>query len=176
MPDANEAPPSELDMDVDEEINKEDALFDESEGEDLNGNMVPELPQLSRKDKTLKEIVDMMDDFAPIIPDAVTDYYLAKNGFDCSDVKIKRVLALATQKFISDIATDAYEFSRIRSVASVSNSQAKARQLLASQQAGSTSSGGGSTANQAKIVLTMEDLSAALSEYGLNVNKPEFYR
>ena len=33
----------------------------------------------TRKDKSLKEVLDLMDgDFAPIIPDAVTDYYLAK--------------------------------------------------------------------------------------------------
>jgi transcription initiation factor TFIID subunit 10 len=27
-----------------------------------------------------------------------------------------------------------------------------------------------------KVVLTMEDLSSALSEYGLNVSRPDFYR
>ena len=42
-------------------------------------SVIPELPDLTRKDKSLKEVLDLMDgDFAPIIPDAVTDYYLAK--------------------------------------------------------------------------------------------------
>lgn len=165
---------------------------------------IPDLPELTRKDKTLKEVLDLMEgDFAPIIPDAVTDYYLAKNGFETSDVKIKRLLALATQKFISDIAQDAFEYSRIRNSSSVynsSNPQVRAKQLLqgqqfANQQSITGANGGGnsidgqgdqqqpqqhSTSNagnqQGKIVLTMEDLSGALSEYGVNTSRPDFYR
>lgn len=99
---------------------------------------MPDLPELSRKDKSLKEVLDLMDgEFAPIIPDAVTDYYLAKNGFETSDVKIKRLLALATQKFILDVAQDAYEYSRIRNSSSVYNSanpQVRAKQLIQGQQ------------------------------------------
>ncbi|ODV63823.1 Taf10p [Ascoidea rubescens DSM 1968] len=148
---------------------------DKSAGPKFN---IPILPEYSRKDKTLKEILEMMDEYAPIIPDAVTDYYLAKNGFECSDKRIKRLLALATQKFISDIAADAYEYSRIRSSSAVynsSNPQVRARALAASQLGvqNTTSSSGN---NQGKIVLTMNDLSSALGEYGLNINKPDFYR
>lgn len=172
---------------------------------------IPDLPELTRKDKTLKEVLDLMDgDFAPIIPDAVTDYYLAKNGFETTDVKIKRLLALATQKFISDIAQDAYEYSRIRSSSAVYNSanpQTRAKQLLQGQQYANqqtlTGVGGGNSVadggnvdeqlqqqlqlqpshsgssagnQQGKIVLTIEDLSNALSEYGLNTARSDFYR
>ena len=163
-------------------------------------SLIPDLPDLTRKDKTLKEVLDMMDDeFAPIIPDAVTDYYLAKNGFESSDVKIKRLIALATQKFISDIAQDAYEYSRIRNASAVynsSNPQARAKQLLQGQQyANQQTLAGNGNANaenneqqasqqshssignqQGKVVLTMEDLSNALSEYGMNASRPGFYR
>ncbi|RCK66204.1 Transcription initiation factor TFIID subunit 10 [Candida viswanathii] len=161
--------------------------------------VIPELPDLTRKDKTLKEVLEMMDgEFAPIIPDAVTDYYLAKNGFETSDVRIKRLLALATQKFISDIAQDAYEYSRIRSASAVynsSNPQVRAKLLLQGQQYANQQSLAGNSANggendqqqsqqshsnagnqQGKIVLTMGDLSNALSEYGMNTTRPEFYR
>lgn len=168
--------------------------------ESINLSALPDFPELTRKDKTLKEVLDMMDsEFAPIIPDAVTDYYLAKNGFESSDIKIKRLLALATQKFVLDIAQDAYEYSRIRSASSVynsSNPQVRAKQLLQGQQyanqqlitgAGSNAANGGdqqqpshNSSNagnqQGKIVLTMEDLSNALKEYGLNTSRPEFYR
>lgn len=166
---------------------------------------IPDLPELSRKDKSLKEVLDLMDgEFAPIIPDAVTDYYLAKNGFETSDVKIKRLLALATQKFILDVAQDAYEYSRIRNSSSVynsSNPQVRAKQLIQGQQYANqqliTGAVGGSGAGaeglsdqqqplqhtgsnagnqQGKIVLTMEDLSSALNEYGLNTSRPDFYR
>ncbi|OBA23215.1 transcription initiation factor IID, TAF10 subunit [Metschnikowia bicuspidata var. bicuspidata NRRL YB-4993] len=157
-----------------------------------------DLPELAKKDKTLQEMLELVaGDFAPIIPDAVTDYYLSKNGFESADVRVKRILALATQKFISDIAQDAYEFSRIRSSSAVYNSanpQLRAKQLLQGQQFAnqqSTGANGNSEGTgepqtqlyasnagnqQGKIVLTMEDLSNALSEYGVNTSRPDFYR
>lgn len=165
---------------------------------------------LTRPDKTLDELLSLMDDadFTPIIPDAVTDYYLAKSGLDLSNdeenIKLKRLIALATQKFISDIATDAYECSRIRSntaVYTANNPQTRSRALLMATMAkarGTTSSTNdeqgtaddvdepsvgngnlnpnGASQNKSKVTLTMEDLSSALDEYGLNVNRPQFYR
>lgn len=169
---------------------------------DQQNEQPQELPQLSRKDKTLQEVLEMMDgEFAPIIPDAVTDYYLSKNGFETSDIRIKRLLALATQKFVLDIAQDAYEYLRIRSSSSVynsSNPQIRAKQLLQGQQFANQQllTGAGAAASsvdgdsapqpqqpsssnagnlQGKIVLTMEDLSSALTEYGLNTARPDFY-
>ncbi|KAH3902014.1 related to Transcription initiation factor TFIID subunit 10 [Saccharomycodes ludwigii] len=159
-----------------------------------------QLPEFSRKDKTLKEILDLMEDNPPIIPDAVIDYFLLKNGMDLKDVKVKRLLALATQKFVSDIATDAYEYSRIRSglaVSNANNGQTKARQLLLGQQqqqqnlpsAGNNTTSTATTNtpstssvpsqlqnDKSKVVLTVNDLSSAVSEYGLNISRPDFYR
>lgn len=65
------------------------------------------------------------------IPNEVTDYYLQRVGFECEDVRLcvpsvatcrpisplshrKRLLSLAAQKFVSDIAADAYQHARIR--------------------------------------------------------------
>lgn len=167
-------------------------------GTDASKGSINELPNLTRKDKTLEEMLQLMTgDFLPIIPDAVTDYYLARNGFETVDVRVKRLLALATQKFISDIAQDAYEYSRIRSSSAVynsSNPQVRAKQLLQGQQFANQQSAGASGSvdnvpeqlqpqlhfnaghHQGKIVLTMEDLSNALGEYGVNASKPAFYR
>lgn len=106
----------------------------------------PGFPQFTRKDKTLLEFLNSMDDYAPIIPDAVTDYYLAKSGFETADRRIKRLLALATQKFISDIASDAYQYSRIRSASSVSassNPQARAKALMAGMNGQAMGAAGG---------------------------------
>ncbi|GAV29791.1 hypothetical protein PMKS-003294 [Pichia membranifaciens] len=198
----------------------------------------PAIPELTRADKTLDELLDLLDDpdFTPIIPDAVTDYYVAKSGLDLGftssttgssveATKIKRLLALATQKFISDIATDAYEYSRIRSnsaVYSANNPQTRSRALLMATMAkarGTSNSNGdvagnstaasatsnanaganagnggeeqgegdvaingsslnptGANQNKEKVTLTIEDLSSALDEYGLNINRPQFYR
>ncbi|KAG0301138.1 Transcription initiation factor TFIID subunit 10, partial [Dissophora globulifera] len=87
----------------------------------------------------------MMENYNPIIPEAVTDYYLSRTGFDCEDVRIKRLLALAAQKFVSDIATDAFQYCKVR------------------QQSQNRVPG-----KEKKTVLTMEDLSDALGEYGIN--------
>ncbi|KAJ2610543.1 hypothetical protein H4S08_003576 [Coemansia sp. RSA 1365] len=105
-------------------------------------------------EKSLAEFLVQMDNYAPIIPEALTDYYLAQAGFECSDVRIKRLLALATQKFISDVATDAFQYNRIRQQAS------KEKKFHSKDR---------------KTVLSMEDLTAALAEYGVNIKKPDYF-
>ncbi|KAK9454792.1 transcription initiation factor TFIID 23-30kDa subunit-domain-containing protein [Dipodascopsis uninucleata] len=189
------------DMGADDEILMTDTGLQNSQTEN-NDTGVPEViaslaPSLAaaRRDKSLKEFLEMMDDFAPIIPDAVTDYYLMKSGFESSDVRIKRLLALATQKFVSDIATDAYQYSRIRSAWSANSSSANASATLPAQGGqfrggtgagrvgvgggiggGLGATGGSGQGSGGKVVLTMEDLASALAEYGVNIHRPEFYR
>ncbi|CAG9949163.1 unnamed protein product [Clonostachys rosea f. rosea IK726] len=71
----------------------------------------------TRKDVPLRELLNKIDDYAPIIPDAVTHYYMTKAGLPPppqTDPRLARLLALATQKFIADVAADAYQYSRIR--------------------------------------------------------------
>ncbi|KAI0033650.1 transcription initiation factor TFIID 23-30kDa subunit-domain-containing protein [Vararia minispora EC-137] len=113
----------------------------------------------TRKDKSLAEFLLMLDDYEPLIPDEVTDYYLQRVGFDCQDPRLKRLLALAAQKFVSDISADAYQHARIRTNA----------------QGGRQRANQGSSRDKTRTTLTMEDLSSALSEYGINARKPEFY-
>lgn len=58
------------------------------------------------------------------IPDAVTNYYLTLAGLPPppqTSPQLARLLALATQKFVADIAADAYQYSRIRSSNTTSN-------------------------------------------------------
>ncbi|KAH9034653.1 transcription initiation factor IID TAF10 subunit [Lactarius hengduanensis] len=115
----------------------------------------------TRKDRSLVDFLLMLDDYEPLIPDEVTDYYLQRVGFDCQDARLKRLLALAAQKFVSDIAADAYQHARIRTNAT--GGRARANQ------------GPGTSRDKTRTTLTMEDLSAALSEYGISSRKPEFY-
>ena len=83
----------------------------------------PRIPQ--KKDASLREFLGKMDDqYTPLIPDAVTDYYLTLAGLPPppeTDRRLARLLALATQKFVADIAADAYQYSRIRSTNTTSN-------------------------------------------------------
>ncbi|CAL1714740.1 unnamed protein product [Somion occarium] len=115
----------------------------------------------SRKDKTLAEFLLMLDDYDPLIPNEVTDYYLQRVGFECDDVRLKRLLSLAAQKFVSDIAADAFQHARIRSNAAGGRSRAI--------------TGPAAARDKTKTTLMMEDLSAALAEYGITSRKPEFY-
>lgn len=88
-----------------------------------------------RKDISLREFLNRMDDCAPIIPDAVTAHALTLAGLpppplgkgEAQDAQttpqhLSRLLALATQKFVADIAADAYQYSRMRSGNLTSNS------------------------------------------------------
>lgn len=107
-----------------------------------------------RREQSLGDLLMLMDSYAPLIPDAVTDYYLARSGFQSDDIRVKRLLALAAQKFVSDIAGDALHYCKVRQQA-----------IAAKDKKG----------NVRKNVLTMDDLSAALQEYGINAKKPEYF-
>ncbi|OSX64295.1 hypothetical protein POSPLADRAFT_1137032 [Postia placenta MAD-698-R-SB12] len=132
----------------------------------------------ARKDRTLAEFLLMLDDYEPLIPNEVTDYYLQRVGFDCEDVRLKRLLSLAAQKFVSDIAADAYQHARIR--ANAAGGRVRAQPGPSSARVGLHSYITGTfnlnaVQDKTKTTLMMEDLSAALSEYGITSRKPEFY-
>lgn len=159
------------------------------------GTTLAPAPMPTRKDRTLREFLEMMEEYAPIIPDAVTDYYLSLSGLSTSDIRLKRLLALATQKFIADIAADAYQYSRIRQNSSnaggVPGGGGAAGGAAGIGAIGGASGGattfrptarpgfggaGGSGGTAGRTVLTMEDLGSAVGEYGVNTRRPEFYR
>lgn len=69
----------------------------------------------------------------------------------------KRLLSLSAQKFVSDLSRDAYHFAKLR--------------------VNGTTAGRGRTAagaDRSKVVLTMDDLSHALGEHGVNAKKPDY--
>lgn len=199
-PDATQADPMNLDgaNDIDPSI---------SNG---IGEAVPafEARISAKKDASLREFLGKMDDYAPIIPDAVTNYYLTLAGLPPppqTSPHLARLLALATQKFIADIAADAYQYSRIRSSNTTSNNPmgglGAAAGLSTGPQGAAAASGtqtgkeggpqgkglnlgvqrpgyggGGQGGSQGRTVLTMEDLGMAVGEYGVNIKRGEFYR
>ncbi|KAI0161516.1 transcription initiation factor IID, TAF10 subunit [Xylariaceae sp. FL1272] len=153
----------------------------------------------TRKDTSLKEFLAKMDDYAPIIPDAVTNYYMTKAGLPPpphTDPRLARLIALAVQKFVADVAADSYQYSRIRASNTSTNNpmgnlgaaagitvpgQAPAGGKdqgrggpLGIQRAGY--GGGGQGGSQNRTVLAMEDLGMAVGEYGVNIKRSEFYR
>lgn len=113
-------------------------------------------------------------------------------------------MALATQKFVADVAADAYQYSRIRANNSATAGNALGNAAMAGGGAGPSSfagsgtggsgagakgqqaaqlgvqrsgyGGGGQGSGQGRAVLTMEDLGMAVQEYGVNIKRGEFYR
>ncbi|XP_059131329.1 transcription initiation factor TFIID subunit 10-like [Peromyscus eremicus] len=102
----------------------------------------------------LADFLMQLEDYTPTIPDAVTGYYLNRAGFEASDPRIIRLISLAAQKFISDIANDALQHCKMKAAASGSSPSKR---------------------KDHKYTLTMEDLTPALREYGIEVKKPHYF-
>ncbi|KAK2189835.1 hypothetical protein NP493_96g13062 [Ridgeia piscesae] len=100
----------------------------------------------------LSDFMMQLEDYTPTIPDSVTSFYLNKVGFEVSDPRIVRLISLAGQMFISDIANDALQHCKMRM-----SGQTKKH------------------TKDKRLTLSMEDLTLALAEYGINVKKPHYY-
>jgi transcription initiation factor TFIID subunit 10 len=111
---------------------------------------------VSEHDKSLLDLLNALDSFNPIIPDALLDYHFTRAGLQCDDVRMKKLVALVAQKFVTDVTNDALAHQRLRQ-----------------SRTGSTGNSGSSGAK--KTVLNMEDLTAALSERGIDVKRPFYH-
>ncbi|KAF3792025.1 Transcription initiation factor TFIID subunit 10 [Nymphaea thermarum] len=107
-------------------------------------------------DAALANFLNSLIDYNPTIPDELVEHCIAKSGFQCPDIRITRLVAVATQKFISEIASDALQLCKARQSAVVKDKKDKHQK-------------------DKRLILTMEDLSKALSEYGINVKRPEYF-
>ncbi|KAK5560810.1 hypothetical protein LTR46_001118 [Exophiala xenobiotica] len=192
--------------------------FTQSETQPAETTTTSGLANQNRKDVTLREFLSKMDEYAPIIPDAVTSHYLTLAGLpppspsdpsgastNSTPLPLARLLALATQKFVADIAADAYQYSRIRASNSAAANNPLGNAALAGAGAGPSGftaagaaggagagkaqqttqlgvqrsgygGGGQGGSGQGRAVLTMEDLGMAMQEYGINIKRGEFYR
>ncbi|XP_010438006.1 PREDICTED: transcription initiation factor TFIID subunit 10 [Camelina sativa] len=105
-------------------------------------------------DAALTEFLASLMDYTPTIPDDLVEHYLAKSGFQCPDVRLIRLVAVATQKFVADVASDALQHCKARPAPFVKDKKQQ---------------------KDKRLILTMEDLSKALREYGVNVKHPEYF-
>ncbi|KAH0238560.1 transcription initiation factor IID, TAF10 subunit, partial [Aureobasidium melanogenum] len=209
------APPTGDDIDVEVEMQDDNTTTTNNNAKsaanmDMDGasDDPPAVPQIetrmpAKKDVALRDFLGKMDEYAPIIPDAVTNYYLTLAGLPpppATPPHLARLLALAAQKFIADIAADAYQYSRIRSTNTTSNNPltglggAAGFGMMPTEEGGAKGKGkdagkgaqlggprpgyggGGVNSSGGRTVLTMEDLGMAVGEYGVNVKRGEFYR
>ncbi|ESR63459.1 transcription initiation factor TFIID subunit 10 [Citrus sinensis] len=115
-------------------------------------------------DAALTEFLSSLMGYTPTIPDELVEHYLAKSGFQCPDVRLNcclcfcriRLVAVATQKFVAEVATDALQQCKARQAAVVKDKRDKQQK-------------------DKRLILTMEDLSKALREYGVNVKHQEYF-
>lgn len=123
------------------------------------------------------------------IPDAVTAHYLTVaglpppgNGPNQTPPHLARLLALATQKFIADIAADAYQYSRIRASNSASannpmgglNAAAGLSMPSSSNLASSGAAGGAAAAGGAGGGDTTGKGKSGMSNTHLGIQRPGF--
>ncbi|XP_034942007.1 transcription initiation factor TFIID subunit 10-like [Chelonus insularis] len=103
--------------------------------------------------KPLSEVLRQLENYTPTIPDAVTEYYMHTAGLNTPDPRLVRLISLASQKFIADIANDALQHYKARGANQSSKSKGKDREHN----------------------LTMEDLASAVAERGIVVKKPPYF-
>ena len=95
--------------------------------------------------KDAEALLQSMERYHPILPEAVTEYYMGLSGYQSTDPRITRLASLAAHKFVADITNDALRVAKQRN-------QGKGR-----------------------LVLTTEDLAITAREYGITIRKPGYY-
>eukprot|EP00039_Didymoeca_costata_P001076 m.49470 g.49470 ORF g.49470 m.49470 type:complete len:136 (-) comp10616_c0_seq2:2766-3173(-) len=99
--------------------------------------------------------LENLNDFTPTIPAAVIQFHLMRSGLKTSDERVVKLIALATQKFVADVALDSMQHCKQRQA----NQQGSKRQTI----------------KEKRHVLATTDLQAALQEHGIHVHKPPYY-
>ncbi|XP_022754438.1 transcription initiation factor TFIID subunit 10-like isoform X3 [Durio zibethinus] len=96
-------------------------------------------------DSALSDFLASLMDYTPAIPDELVEHYLAKSGFQCPDVRLIRLVAVATQKFVAEVASDALQHCKARQAAVIKDKREKQQK-------------------DKHLILTMDDLSKSLLE------------
>jgi len=123
--------------------------------DEIEEDEVVDSPPVNETYEQIEEILDKVENYKPVIPDAVTENILESAGFDSASPEITRLVSLVAQKFISDISYEALQHCKMR--------------------------GGGrdekkkSSGRDRKYAMTTEDLVVALSDQGLSVKKPPYF-
>ena len=137
--------------------NKTDQTAGENAKTDLPPSCTPEdiLGHEGISETDLYRFLEDLDDMAPTIPDQYTNSVLKTVGVNAPDVRVTRLISLAAQKFMQQIADDCFKVQANKLTALPKDE--KLRKI-----------------NQ-RVVLTTETLGEVLSEYGVSVKKPSLF-
>lgn len=106
------------------------------------------------KDEEFNEFRQKLDEYLPIIPDSVMDYYMQKSGITTKDKNVKKLVALLSHKFISDVASSAFQYHKVNQKAAQKDKR---------------------FAREKKPTLQIVDLEKALEDMGINISRPHYY-
>lgn len=99
---------------------------------------------------TKNNILEEIKDFDSSIPDPVVHHFLNYAGMQTSDQRVIRLIAIAAQKFIHDIVSDSLQHCKLRGAQ-------------------------GKKTKEKKLTLGIEDLAAALEEYGIEIKRQQYF-
>lgn len=92
-----------------------------------------------------KALLLAMEKYHPIIPDAVSNYFMSLSDYQSTDPRVTRIASLAAHKFVADLTNDALRVCKARQ-------QGKGR-----------------------LVLTTDDLAQSARDYGIHIRKPVYF-
>lgn len=105
------------------------------------------------------ELLTMLEDYQPTVPEELTQHYMCRSGEECSDPKLTRLVSLAGQRFIAKILHETLQLAK---------KSAEGQSRAAGQSKRDRS-------KREKLVLTTSDLTAALEEHGINAKKALYH-
>jgi transcription initiation factor TFIID subunit 10 len=88
----------------------------------------------------------------------LTNHYLKSAGVGNPDARVTRLVSLAAERFVQQVADDAYRCAVQRNQAQLKEKKEKGYDL-----------------KDKRLVLESEDLAAALRDYGVSLHKPPYY-
>lgn len=118
----------------------------------------------ANKDRSLAQLLGMLDGYRPVIPDEVAQYYLQKSGVDNTDPRLNRLLSISAERFIDQIVSSSYQYSRIRSNATAGRPSGSGANATSTGATG----GAGGQQDKSRTVLTMDDVRAACADFGID--------
>ena len=137
--------------------NKTDQTAGENAKTDLPPSCTPEdiLGHEGISETDLYRFLEDLDEMAPTIPDQYTNSVLKTVGVNAPDVRVTRLISLAAQKFMQQIADDCFKVQANKLTALPKDE--KLRKI------------------NNRVVLTTETLGEVLSEYGVSVKNPSLF-